>query len=1262
MSKLSISQIVRNQSLTVSANPVSANIPTVDVQANITVPITVADISKQIFDSKIDDLRLQLNTQGLGKFSNTEGDSPTIDPTLFKYLESKNRNVLDILNVNFNKGILELQPTQDRINFQVSTIKSSIGNTISELKTSVNKLLNDTVYPIDRLSFIFNKRLFDVADARDLLIKSVNKILSDAVSIADIKAISINKALASSTSFAFSEIVTAFNKGLITSALSLDDDFKDVFKVITNQESEPPYFLDDYMGLTEIKPGIFVNPYFILDDNNSAFPEDVSFVSLNKAVQELLDATDDFLGDSFADDDQIASFIKVQETTAITADTLTRVFTVFREFFSETALEELIGIETARPVSSQFTTFDESNRLAGKNVLELLTTDSIVTYDIGKGLESITIAVDLLSSLTDKPLGNNTTLDDLAALSVNSSKADNLSATDSDTKSAIKSLNTNATTTTLISLISDKGLENSLSSIDSVDSFVEKLIDSLTLAIDTITTKLDSKRSFDDIANSISQTFILLSKSIADQFQIADIVTKNILKEISNVKEEYFLDDYMEITEIKPGVFVNPYIVFTKPNDVITLDSFTLLATFERSLNELLDATDDFLGAAVSDDDQIVSFIKNLESVFSSSDTINKELLRSLADVFTTTDFALSSVGKGIESNISTIDLTELSVSRATADILNVIDENAKDTVKLFNTNALTTTLVSLDSGKSLESISSTNDLLSNETNKSLVNNTLLNDLIQLAVSSISSDSIDTNDLDNKLVGKAVNTNAATTTLLSIDSAKLLQETITINDTITLIAAFERSFNDILNVTDDFLGSAVSDDDQTILFVKNLEESLSTGSDILSKELLRSIADNTVIEDLVSNSLGRPLEDNFSFNDLIEFSVNSTQLDALTTGDTDNKDILKLLNTNALTSTLVAINNEKLLQDNSSISDLVANLIEKLTDDLSVAADIVSFNSNRVLDDLLNSISEILILSNKVTTDLAQLSDTNAKDIAKTVSNIREEYFSDDYIELIEVKPGIFVNTYTVFTNPNDIITLDTIALVTAFERSINDILNVSDDFLGSAVSDDDQIITIVKNLDESISSSSDIVSKELLRITSDSFVIEDLIENLLSKLKESAASVEDIVTSNAGLNKSETVSLSDSISNIADKRLIEILSITDTINLAFETIKADLSTISDLISLGPNLAKEDSINLLDSSISNIGKHNADLIDLQETVSKTAAASFSDLLSSSDMILVTSGKTISNSTTTTDSGSLWNQSYFSEDYVLIGYVGTVTTI
>jgi hypothetical protein len=313
----------------------------------------------------------------------------------------------------------------------------------------------------------------------------------------------------------------------------------------------------------------------------------------------------------------------------------------------------------------------------------------------------------------------------------------------------------------------DKGLTESLGTTEETSHFFEK----------TLADTVDAGDEFNAVATTDDGEVMVFGKTLADEFTQSDSVSVQPEKVL---EEQQLTSDQIDFIEVGKGVedapqttemlgfdTEKPLYDDVVPSDAVSfgfglgiLDRFSYgdgpnaydtyaigyfaetyalegfpALDFSKSLSDTVHTTDDFFGAANTDDDETMQF------------------------------------GKTLGDLAHPVDSTVVTFSKGVADLLAKSDE-------------LTTAV-----------------------GKTLTDQVVKSDLVTKGTDKVLSDSKSTSDAATRGIGKALEDNAATAEYNYF--------------------AIQKTLSDSVITTDDFLGNANADDDETMLFGKTISDSFT---------------------------------------------------------------------------------------------------------------------------------------------------------------------------------------------------------------------------------------------------------------------------------------------------------------------------------------------------------------------------------------------------------------------------------------------------
>lgn len=337
---------------------------------------------------------------------------------------------------------------------------------------------------------------------------------------------------------------------------------------------------------------------------------------------------------------------------------------------------------------------------------------------------------------------------------------------------------------------------------------------------------------------------------------------------------------------------------------------------------------------------------------------------------------------------------------------------------------------------KVLEDISYVPDELKVFIGKVLLDSSLANEEFTASVEKIRSDNFSNVDLVTILweVLREFSDNTTTSEETKFDATKILLDNSTsldtpykattkvamdigaIDDLIKHVTWFRRTYSEHIYATDDVLGEANIDDDQTAQVIKGLIEPQTT-DDISYVDIhtrYRSVVDS--VTDVVDLEIGRKMADDLStMSMLVTKALSNIYIDNYYLFEENKIDVTKVLLDSSSIGSLVELNTTKDLRDAKSIIEVQYIDINKVpTVDTTTMSDSepIHIVSKVLLES--ESISEVIskLLSSILPTDIYLASDTISKQFVRPA---QDDTFGiqTDYALLHPNKGVAEVNTFS---------------------------------------------------------------------------------------------------------------------------------------------------------------------------------------------------------------------------------------------------------
>lgn len=595
-----------------------------------------------------------------------------------------------------------------------------------------------------------------------------------------------------------------------------------------------------------------------------------------------------------------------------------------------------------------------------------------------------------------------------------------------------------------------------------------------------------------DVSSTVDVSSLRFGKTLFDQIVQADEVTKLTYQKV-------------------------------QPDQVISADVFSRIVDYKRTFSDWVDATDDFLGEANIDDDQIALIGKNIVDYGTLTDLHFVGISSIKSDLADVGDLAAVLLAKPFADFVNNADQSTYLVSKVFSDTSSLGDTNLKLVGKTAADTSTTYEERKVWASKVAVEVADAGDETSLDVSKVLSDQFTKYDTITLTWSILRAftEQQTTSELTTFGVSSTKLDIATTSEVISKFGTKLFTTEFTQSDLFNRTVSYIRSFSDQVDATDDFLGAANIDDDQIAYVGKNI----------------------------------------------VDYSV---------------------------TSELVRFDGTKLLIDTTAILNPI------------------SLNTSKILSDSFTKVDVTVLQTIKTVADTTSTAELTEKYTQKIASN---SFAVTDPASLTVTKP--FSDTTGQTT--------DTFSRVVDYSRLFTDLVDATDDFLGEANIDDDQVASFGKNVIDYLALG-DAPQFDFSSIRSDQYVVADL------------------ATKNSG------------------KVLVTNFGYSDTANFYTNKQLVDTASYIEVVAKSTGKSLSDTANSSDTASKTGGKQVVDVFASTETSYRNAGKVASEILYTADVLtfLKYINPQLYETANAVDSGFINNQSYFAGTYVEPGYVGTNT--
>ncbi len=211
----------------------------------------------------------------------------------------------------------------------------------------------------------------------------------------------------------------------------------------------------------------------------------------------------------------------------------------------------------------------------------------------------------------------------------------------------------------------NKGINESISKFETLSLSTGKPQQDMLISFDSVILQWDRQRVFLEIVSKVDYITLLSNKGVSDNGSVSELLSKGI---------QPSFQDYKTLSEV-----------------------FSRLVTYNITLLDNIQSTDDFLGLANIDDDQVAAVQKNLIEFRNTNDLLSFGLSNNYFDSFNDSDLVVISPNKVINdiSNINS-ELLSFNINKRYEDISEINDILSIDLSIKFIDTVFTTDLVDL--------------------------------------------------------------------------------------------------------------------------------------------------------------------------------------------------------------------------------------------------------------------------------------------------------------------------------------------------------------------------------------------------------------------------------------------------------------------------------------------------------------------------------------------------------------------------------------
>lgn len=448
-----------------------------------------------------------------------------------------------------------------------------------------------------------------------------------------------------------------------------------------------------------------------------------------------------------------------------------------------------------------------------------------------------------------------------------------------------------------------------------------------------------------------------------------------------------------------------------------------------RTYTDIVQTTDDVLGDANIDDDQYMSFGKGLiDNGYASDELVcTWNVLRTYSDSSALSERLTFNAIKSVTEDLDLAEYTAFDITKPLVDFGNLDDELSTEwlILRTYTDSASLSERLSFNSNKLLLDYGNIEHRVEVDFEK-----TLLNELGAL-------DTLVT----TWTILRSYSDNAELSDTYSIYLNKAPLDNVSSAENISTEWDIFRNYSDLIQTTDDVLGNANIDDDQYMLFGKGLIDNSSV-VDLFSWEwdVNRTYSDQITNTENLSLGINKGINEQLSYGEYLSLITSKAVVDSSSITDTISSDF------------------NKYAEDTSLILDTQYLGFNKPFEDSTYATDSISSNwfANREFLELTNSSEILSFYANKVLQDTTGFIETWTVDLSTTLLDISDatDTISTEWIIARSLLDSTSYSESLNFVN----------------QKTILDLVQVSDDILGLANIDDDQYVTVGKGEVDSVS------------------------------------------------------------------------------------------------------------------------------------------------------------------------------------------------
>jgi hypothetical protein len=947
----------------VTGGGLTTGVPDVSVTTHTSTPTVSGNIVTPTVDTpQTHDHLLKVVVTGLG-----EENVP--DPRLFKFLAEKfglqEQKVFQVF-----KSLSDLSTTQEQVSKLLQKVLTDIttNSDVFDRVWTAYRTYTDSTTNSELLQKDFAKVLADVANAPDLLRTDVGKYLADVTALANLSyaVILVGKDLQDQT-IGFSDVLTrivdfnrtfedtAFMTDDFYGAANIDDDeYADVYKVVL-----------EWLGITERfavdvdKPGIldqatsseqaYLEPQLpkfenvVTSEVQSSFAEIIKSDQISNTEQQVFDLNKPDRLDQVALSEQASIDLAVpyfdqatntDEVANTVGQTSSDQFSIQNEEYAfdvekadrvdQASIVEEVAKDFSRPADDDQVSIAELllTKLIGLNINEIDYFLEDYTFDITDYTFKAVHASDQITQVvvtkqfeelvdsTDDFYGE-ANVDDDEYASFDKVLADYGTFSDAFDRlvSYIRLFTETAALLEQVELASTKVVADQTANSELVNLDGYKVTNDQATTLET--RLVEVQQVSEETATSSEQAYLATSTVYSDQATNSDEFSRfyeavRIFTELTQTTER--VEQLVERVSSDQAGFTE---LVTQTVQKLSLDQATTSEQqtfdFYGVYEELVDATDDFYGAANIDDDEYAAVDKVLADYATNSETITTvaEFYRTFLEIAASTDLATFDFAKSVLEVVTTSEVFAVSFATSRTETTNTSEtvSSSFDTARTETATQTDLFTQSIEPAKyeTVATSETTNyDVSLDKRETAITAETVQQDTTttKTEVAAILETFISEWDAyksftetvtQSDTVGLDTNKPATETTTTSdapvLDTNKRPLDTTTTSEIVGKDSTTE--FSELVDATDDFYGAATVGDDEYAAFDKVLAD-YATNSDVATTltTFLRSVNESQILSEVFAAATDKALSDITNSSDTVTLLTDSSKLESVSTSQT----------------------------------------------------------------------------------------------------------------------------------------------------------------------------------------------------------------------------------------------------------------------------------------------------------------------------------------------------------------------------------------